>query len=126
METLANLALIGLPVAGGVTLGVIWLTRSVFKDVSLSGEQQGDPSVVAAEKRAEALAFQLSVAEDLGIDAVTLNALKDEADLAGENAERARQTQEDRQEAPVTVPVPWFSPVAALHSATGLQNESGK
>jgi hypothetical protein len=116
METLTNLAYFGIPVVGVLSLGVLWLVRSVFKDVSLNEVHDGDRRTVKAERLAESLDLQLAVAEDLGIDAPTLNHLKDQADLAHEDAERARETQERRQPAPAPAVAPWFSPVAAVHS----------
>jgi len=112
METLTILALYGLPVGGVVALGT-WLTRSVFKDVSL---KDNPPLASNSAHRAEGLGFQLSIAEDLGLDPVSLNSLKDQVDAATEDAERDRQLEAERQSAPVTVP--WLVPVAAAHSIT--------
>lgn len=120
---LFNLAVIGLPVTGALALGVFWL-RSVFKEISLSDEPMGNREVTQAERTANALELQLSVAEDLGsIDPATLNALSTQVDEAKTNAEFARQQQEATAPSPVTVP--WLSPVAAVHSAKRKDKTKG-
>lgn len=111
METLTILALYGLPVGGVAALGA-WLLRSVlFTDVSL---KNNPPHASKSAHRAEALDFQLSVAEDLGLDPLSLNQLKEQADNAHEDVERDRVSDTQRQPVPVTIP--WLTPVAAAHS----------
>lgn len=106
METFTLLAL---PL-GAAALGT-WLLRSVFKDVSL---KDTPPEGSKSAHRAEGLSFQLSVAEDLGLDPVSLNNLRSQVDLATEDAERDRQMEAERQTEPVAVP--WLVPVAAVHN----------
>jgi len=131
MDNLSNLAYIVIPALGLLTLGAIWLTKSVFKDVSLKDERSADMVTAIAEERAEGLEFQRAIAEDLEADPVTLNALSDSVARAREDvriaidaAEHARQAAErsEEEEARRTNPTPgitpWFSPVAAIHSLT--------
>ncbi len=111
METLTVLALYGLP-AGGLALLGAWLFRSVlFTDVSL---KDNPPAASTSAHRAEALDFQLSVAEDLGLDPLSLNQLKEQADNAHEDVERDRVSDAQRQ--PVPAIIPWLTPVTAAHS----------
>lgn len=117
METLTILALSSLPVGGVVVLGA-WLLRSVFTDVSL---KDNPPEASNSAHRAEGLGFQLSVAEDLGLDPVSLNLLQEQVNDAREDVERDRQSEAQRQPAPV--PVPWLVPVAAVHSVTPAEKE---
>jgi len=92
METLTIIALYGLPVGGVLALGT-WLLRSVFTDVSL----KDTPAQASnSARRAEGLSFQLSVAEDLGLDPISLNNLKDQVDGAVEDVERDRHLEAER------------------------------
>ncbi|MBX3152018.1 hypothetical protein KF728_17805 [Candidatus Obscuribacterales bacterium] len=130
MDNLSNLAYTVIPALGLLTLGAIWLAKSVFKDVSLNDERSTDNLTAIAEERAEGLELQRAIAEDLEADPATLNALTDSVErahadvrVARDAAERARQIAERTEEegrrtnqSPGTVP--WFSPVAAAHIMT--------
>ncbi len=137
MDNLSNLAYTAIPALGLLTLGAIWLAKSVFKDVSLNDERSTDNLTAIAEERAEGLELQRAIAEDLEVDPATLNALTDSVERAHSDvrtardaAERARQIAERTEEegrstiqSPGTVP--WFRPVPAVHSlASDRINES--
>lgn len=122
MDNLSNLVYIGIPALGLLALGAICWLRSVFKEVSLSDDFSTDLKTATAERRAEGFEFQLSIAEDLGVEPATLNALSDAVLLAHddvqgakEDAERARQVEARRQTAHMPDAREWFSPVAAVH-----------
>jgi hypothetical protein len=133
MDNMSNLLFVAIPALGLLALGAIWLMSYVFKEVSLKDEHDESTRVGQAAARAEGLALQCAIAEDLEADPATLNALAQAVTLAREDVEVAQNRQiADRTKEPkarlnpglAPSSTPRFSPVAAIHGFIPKPGES--
>lgn len=115
METLVQLAPYGVPVVALVVFGLVWLSRSAVKEVSLVDAPKAGDEVARTALAAERLEFQLAIAEDLEAGPDTLNSLQHQCEVARSNADHVR-TRAEQEAATQPVTVPWYAPVTALWS----------